>query len=268
MSDDLLNPDAAATGAVNRPIPIALFLVPLLAIVLTATALRWLPVDDDTPPPALPDLRDETIDARKEQFFDYLRPLAAEENERQLKYRERLQRIADRLDAGGRVGIFQRRWLTERAAEYRVNHDEEDTDWQPVVNALLLRVDAIPVSLLLAQAAKESGWGTSRFAVDANNLFGEWCFTQGCGLKPAQRRSGQRHEVRAFDSVTDSVRSYIMNLNTHEQYVSLRELRAELRASGAPVTGISLAEGLEFYSERRGAYVVEVQAMIRMNELE
>mgnify|MGYP002064425563 CR=1 FL=1 len=96
------------------------------------------------------------------------------------------------------------------------------------------RVDTVPIRLALAQAAKESGWGTSRFARKGNNFFGQWCYDEGCGLVPRARGEGRSHEVRAFDSPGDSVASYLRNINTHHGYRELRHARAGLRAAALP----------------------------------
>ena len=132
---------------------------------------------------------------------------------------------------------------------------------------LLRRVDVVPPSLALAQAANESAWGTSRFARDGNNYFGQWCFEQGCGLVPKRRDEGRAHEVATFSSPVESVERYMANLNTHDAYRPLRERREQLRESEAPITGIQLAAGLEKYSERGEEYIAELRSMIRFNNL-
>jgi Bax protein len=129
-------------------------------------------------------------------------------------------------------------------------------------------VDTIPASLVLAQAANESAWGTSRFARQGKNVFGIWCFRDGCGKVPNARAPGKRHEVASFDSVQDGVSYYLLLLNTHPAYAQLRSLRDEKRRVDEKPTGATLAEGLLRYSERGGAYVRELQAMIRVNQLQ
>jgi Bax protein len=129
------------------------------------------------------------------------------------------------------------------------------------------RVDTIPPSLVLAQAANESAWGSSRFAREGNNLFGEWTYKPGTGIIPAGRPAGATYEVRKFSSIYESIRSYMSNLNRNGAYRKLREIREILRDSNQPVTGMSLAQGLAKYSQRGNAYIVEIQAMIRQNKL-
>src|SRR5690606_11880502 len=135
------------------------------------------------------------------------------------------------------------------------------------LRVLLRRVDVLPSSLVLAQAANESAWGTSRFAVEGNNYFGQWCFTEGCGLVPDRRLSEASHEVKAFTSAGESVEAYFMNINTFGAYQGLRLMREELRRSGQIIDGLTLAEGLESYSERGEEYIEELQSMIQFNEL-
>ena len=130
----------------------------------------------------------------------------------------------------------------------------------------MVRVDTVPASLVLAQAANESAWGTSRFARRANNFFGVWCFTPGCGITPNRRDAGKTHEVRRYKSVQASVNHYIRMINTNNAYRELREIRAELRDENR-VNGLGLADGLLRYSERGPAYVRELKQMIRYNNL-
>jgi Bax protein len=126
----------------------------------------------------------------------------------------------------------------------------------------------IPPSLVLAQAANESAWGTSRFARRGNNLFGQWCFSQGCGLVPRGRVEGASHEVASFSSPYRSVRSYIQNLNRHPTYQLLRDIRLKARNRDDIASGPSLAAGLLGYSERGEDYVEEIRNMIRHNNLD
>jgi Bax protein len=203
-------------------------------------------------------------EARKAQFVGFLRPLLEAENRRVLAERERLTTLAAELTQRP-PGWLERRWLLKLADAYRV--DVADRKPTALLDELLLRVDAVPASLGLAQAAKESGWGTSRFALAGNSLFGERCFRAGCGVVPEARRPGLRHEVRAFTTPRAAVASYIRNLNTHPDYQALRERRAALRAAGSPITGLALATELLSYSERGETYVDEVRTLIRSNDL-
>ncbi len=205
------------------------------------------------------------VSERKRIFFLSLLPMVLMANEEIAWQREELFDLFSRADNQKTLGARELAWLEEIAAEYRVNGDPLTN---PRARTLLLRrVDVLPVSLVLAQAANESGWGTSRFARQGNNLFGEWTFTPGTGLVPIDRPDGATYEVRRFDSVYESLQSYMRNLNTNTAYLPLREVRARLRAEGLPLTGLELAPGLENYSIRREAYVRDIDRMIRQNRL-
>jgi len=153
--------------------------------------------------------------------------------------------------------------LQELLIKYRVNTDDEDEQKE----LLLLRVNTIPPSLVLAQAANESAWGTSRFAQEGNNLFGQWCFREGCGLVPEARGGSSRHEVRAFESPLESVESYMRNLNSHPRYRELRELREQQIEQQGYASGEILTEGLDGYSTRGQEYIDEIRNMIEHNKL-
>ena len=165
---------------------------------------------------------------RKTEFFAFMRPLLESQNEEVLRQRQRLLEIQGEDE----LGYFERRWLTALAEQYEIATEDDDGnpfDDQALISRLLPRVDVVPVSLGLAQAAKESGWGTSRFARQGNNYFGEWCFSEGCGIVPGARADGRTHEVEAFASPADSVASYVQNINTHRSYKSFRDARKAQR---------------------------------------
>lgn len=239
-----------------RPLPVVVGLA--LAALLAASVVN---VRDHR---TLPDFAAiEGISERKQAFFEFLAPIVAAENQRVLAQRKRLLNLADELRAGGRIGWMDRRWLAGLSDYYAV-------DWDPdapmeSIELLQRRVDAVPIALALVQAATESGWGRSRFATEANNLFGHWCYQPGCGLVPERRNTGAGHEVAAFDSVADSVARYLRNLNTHAAYAPLRAIRARLRRNGESPTAMALADGLVRYSERREEYVDEIKTVIRIN---
>ncbi|MFT7289462.1 MAG: Bax protein [Halieaceae bacterium] len=212
----------------------------------------------------LPDFASIKDAARmKQTFYDYLLPAVAQENARILEQRRELTVIRSRLAAGERPGWFQRRKLKALAEEYEVDWNRDELAL--IADRLWGRVDVIPEELTLVQAVKESGWGRSRFAVEGNNLFGQWCYEPGCGVVPKQRSAGATHEVEAFDSVSESIRRYMNNLNTHERYATLRRLRADRRRKDHALTGAALAPGLLGYSERGGPYVDEILSMMRQN---
>jgi Bax protein len=155
--------------------------------------------------------------------------------------------------------------VAKLASQYNVMLDNPSS--KDDIKNLLAHVDIVPASLALAQAAMESAWGTSRFATEGNNYFGQWCYTKGCGLVPTQRNAGATHEVQAFVSPANSVAAYMRNINRHNSYRTLRTLRAKARTSQQPIYGCTLANGLGNYSERGQAYVDEIKQMISINGL-
>ena len=201
------------------------------------------------------------VKEKKATFFGYMKAMVDQENYRLYQIREQIlnlqqAEIRSEQDDG---------WLLKTAQNYRLKNIKVVDD--SLFTALLNRVDQIPASLALVQAANESAWGTSRFAREANNFYGQWCFTEGCGVIPEGRPEGKTYEVRKFNSPLASVRSYMYNLNTSHHYEELREMRAGQRMTGEPVTGPVLAQGLESYSIRGEAYVKELVAMINSNDL-
>lgn len=205
------------------------------------------------------------IATRKRIFFKIMLPLILLVNEEILSERDQLLDIQQELVDSGTLNTHQTQTLETLATRYRV--DLESVEIDHAIELLLRRANIIPVELALAQAANESAWGTSRFTLVANNLFGQWTFTPGQGIVPEGRPEGQIYEVRKFPTLYDSVRSYANNLNSHHAYQAFRNLRAE-QLSEAELDGIVLAEGLLRYSIRGEDYVREIQAMIRQNNLQ
>ncbi|MDX1589247.1 MAG: glucosaminidase domain-containing protein [Oleiphilaceae bacterium] len=209
----------------------------------------------------LPDFSQyQVVSERKAAFFDYLFPRVVLANQRVLKLRQHLRELQSKES----LTEQDLEWLQSQSERLRVS-GENGSERQ--MQALAVKLDVVAPSLVLAQAANESSWGTSRFATQGNNLFGQWCWTQGCGHVPNRRPEGATHEVARYDSPYGSIRSYIANLNRHEAYQSLRQLRADERSGGSSAGGVALARGLESYSERGLAYVREIQSMINFNQL-
>jgi len=197
---------------------------------------------------------------KKVAFFSFMYPRVVLANSRILIERDYL----DSLTIKDTLSKKEHSWLTAQSKRLRV--DEEPGSPEQFTQ-LRKRLDVIPPSLILAQAANESAWGTSRFALRGNSLFGQWCFSKGCGLVPLSRNEGASHEVAAFPSPYHSVRAYIQNLNRHGSYQVLRDTRLDDREAGDPLSGLSLARGLISYSERGEEYVAEIRSMIRYNNL-
>lgn len=200
--------------------------------------------------------------AKKRAFFNYLRPHVQRENNRLRNLRRQLLELAEKKQKNQRLNINEYAFLYSLYDEFRMDVAESDPQ---MLAELLKRVDILPASLVLMQAANESAWGTSRFAVEGYNFFGQWCFREGCGLVPLSRGEDQSHEVAKFDTPAKSIRSYFYNLNTFHTYEQLREIRATLRAERKPIRGEALAAGLGRYSERGDEYIAEISNMIRFN---
>lgn len=205
------------------------------------------------------------MDAKKLQFFDFLQDYVRYENSLVSDLRLGLLSNAEIVEAGTPLSVREREWAADLAITYDV--DAEALSDQALVTELLLRVDVIPASLVLAQAANESAWGTSRFALEGNNIFGQWCFVEGCGIVPNRRIEGATHEVKSFASIEAAIEGYFLNINTHHLYADFREERARLRRLGLGLNSIELVEGLERYSQRGANYIDEVQALIHQNDL-
>lgn len=204
---------------------------------------------------------------RVQLFIETLRPLVDQKNELILSTRERLLQIKDTLAQKRELGFVDQEQLDRLRVDFSVTKEDYPTDKQ-AVDVLLSRVDIIPPSMVIAQAAIESGWGTSLFAQEGNNLFGEWCFSKGCGIVPTRRAASATHEVRRFDSIEDSLNSYYKNINTNNAYRNLRELRAKIRNDAEKFKGTVLVAGLGKYCGRGDIYITEVRSLIHSANLE
>lgn len=208
-------------------------------------------------PDGLADVKQST--ERKQVFLSVMLPLVLEVNEQVQRKRAQLLVMEAKQAAGQPLTAEQQTRLETIAAEYGTSPDRLDI--------LLRRVDAVPPSLALAQAAIESGWGTSRFILEGNAVFGEWTWS-GDGLVPQGREEGKSHKIRSFEQLMDSVRSYIHNLNTHTAYRSFRDKRLTMRNEGQRLNGLGLVPTLSSYSELKGKYLGLLRNIITSNELE
>ena len=183
-----------------------------------------------------------------------------------LKEREEVKRLLAAFDRKGSLSRRERSQADALLEEF--SFDPVESYERQTFLDLLSRVDEIPPSLALSQAALESAWGSSRFAREGYNLFGVWCYDPGCGMVPRRRTAGATHEVRIYESPKDSFESYIRNLNTSRFYVGMRTLRRDLRSQGKTLSGHDLAMGLTRYSQEGWDYVAKVQSLILSNKLE
>lgn len=212
--------------------------------------LAKLPSDLDR----VPENRD-----RRQIFFQAVLPLVLQINEEIAHDRQRLWKL--HFDAGVATPLeaADRAWLDAMADRY----DTAKGD----IAALLQRVDVVPPSLALAQAAEESGWGTSRFAREGNALFGQWTYSGSNGMVPGAAAPSDSHRVRSFASLTEAARAYAFNLNTHRAYAGFRKARAAMRQKGLPLDGLTLTHTLGAYSERKTDYIVTIRSIIQSNGL-
>lgn len=210
--------------------------------------------------PNFAEIRD--IPTKKRAFFAYIRPAVEAKNKQLAQDRKELEYWHEQISLG--LGLTERELqsLSALIKAYRIN---DETSVLQQINDLLLRVDIIPTSLVLVQAANESAWGTSRFARIGLNFFGIWCYKKGCGMVPSGRNTGARHEVAAFQSVDEAISGYFNNINKHNAYHVFRTIRAELRAQNQPLTPEILATGLMPYSERGTEYILDLIDMLRHN---
>ena len=191
---------------------------------------------------------------RKNMFIKIVLPLIVKENNKIRIDRKRLFTI---LTKNSNTDI-EKKWLEKKYKQYGVRQNDLST--------LKVRMDEIPVSLAIAQAAKETGWGTSRFALKGNALFGQWTWS-GEGLKPKNAEKGEGHKVMKFHSLQLSVRAYLRNLNTHSSYKNLRRARTELRNKNKLLDSIVLSNHLDKYAETGNEYIEVIQKIITQNNL-
>ena len=216
-----------------------------------------------------------TVADKKEAFYRFMLPLVVHANDMVLDRRANLQRARRQIDAGEGISEDELQELRDAAVLLRVLNTEEadaltanGSKAIDVIDQLLYRLDVIPAGLVLGQAAYESGYGTSRFAVEGNALFGQWTYG-GQGLKPEQQREHLGdHRIASFDWPFDSVRGYYINLSSHPAYEDFRKLRAELKSKGQRLESLALADGLIRYSERGQEYVDTLKSIIRVNNLD
>jgi len=197
----------------------------------------------------------ENTKKRKDFFIQIVLPLIIKENNNIKLDRKTLFNIINKSNNT----ISEINWLGKKYKQYGVKSKDLST--------LKIRMDEIPVSLAIAQAAKETGWGTSRFAQEGNALFGQWTWS-GEGLKPKEAEEGEGHKVMKFNVLQASVRAYQRNLNTHSTYKEFRKARAEFRDLNKPLDSIELSKYLNKYAETGNQYVKVLQKIIMQNKLQ
>jgi Bax protein len=219
--------------------------------------------------------QDLPVPQKKEIFYRLMLPLVMHANEMVLDRRGKLLEARAEIAEGKQLTPAELEQLRQAIVLLRVMSPEDaaalapdSTELPAILDDMLYRMDVVPAGLALGQAAYESGYGTSRFAVEANALFGQWTFG-GDGVVPEQQRKEKgNYGIAAFDWPFDSVRGYFINLMSHPAYEDFRRLRAEMREAGEPLSSLKLADGLLRYSERGQEYVDSLKGIIRVNGLD
>ncbi len=200
------------------------------------------------------------VSVKQDQFITFILDESRMANQEILQQRDEILKLYKIFQANQTLTVNQEIWLKEIAFEYKLAdlNFSQNVAWQD----LLTRVAPIPNSLVIAQAVNESAWGTSRFARNGNNYFGQWCYSQGCGLIPLQRDADGDYQLRTFPNALSSVKSYMNNLNTTEPYATFRHQREALSNSGKPLTGLALVESLTSYSSKGSDYVTIIRDIL------
>jgi len=196
----------------------------------------------------------ESTKKRKNLFIQIILPLIVEENNKIKLDRRKLFSILNK----NKNSDIEKKWLNKKFKQYGVLNKDLST--------LKVRMDIVPTSLAIAQAAKETGWGTSRFALEGNALFGQWTWS-GEGIKPAGADDDATHKIMKFKILKSSVRAYQRNLNTHSSYKQFRMARAELRDNRNKLDSLLLANYLDKYAETGKVYVKILKQIIKQNSL-
>ena len=191
---------------------------------------------------------------KKETFIKIVLPLIVAENERIKEDREKLLLVSKKKYTTD----LEKQWIRQKLLEYKVKKGD--------MNELLVRMDIIPTSIALAQAAKESGWGTSRFALEGNAIFGQWTWS-GQGIAPLDRESNKNHKILKFPILRASVKAYQNNLNTHKSYTKFREKRSSLREKNKKIAGLELTDTLNNYAQTGTEYTKILNQIIKQNRL-
>ncbi len=191
---------------------------------------------------------------KKETFIKIVLPLIVAENERILADRKKLLILSDKKFTTD----LEKQWIRQKLLEYKVKKSN--------LKELVTRMDIIPTSIALAQAAKESGWGTSRFALEGNAIFGQWTWS-GQGIAPLDRESNKNHKILKFPILRASVKAYQNNLNTHKSYSKFRQKRLALRDKNKKIKGLELTETLNNYAQTGSEYTKILNQIIKQNRL-
>ena len=203
-------------------------------------------------PKDLDEIKDTKL--KKETFIKIVLPLVVAENDKILNDKIKLKKIISKKMTTDK----EKSWLRLKLREYKVKNSD--------ISELNKRMDIIPVSIALAQAAKESGWGTSRFALEGNAIFGQWTWT-GQGIEPLNKGKNENHKILRFPILRASVKAYKNNLNTHKGYSEFREKRHNIRKRNKTIKGLDLTDTLDRYAQTGKEYTDILEQIIKQNDL-
>ena len=208
---------------------------------------------------SLPDdfMEIKSVNERKKLFINTLLPIIYSENLKILEDRKKILDWWNESQGENFSRDFWPSWLFELSEKYETSDSN--------LGNLLMKVDVIPISMALAQAAIESGWGTSRYLREGNAIYGQYTFEKDRGIRPERRESNKKFFIKKFSNLSESTRSYFKNINTHRAYGDFREERKKLRMNGVKLSGVKLVKFLTSYSERRDEYVKDVENIIQSN---
>ena len=196
----------------------------------------------------------KSTNKRKETFIKIVMPLILSENEKILEDRNKLFRILGKQSNT----MGEKVWLKRRLKDYGIKGED--------IAELKLRMDIVPTSIAIAQAAKESGWGTSRFALEGNAMYGQWTWS-GEGIEPSKKDKKKEHKILKFPKLQSSVAAYMKNLNTHRGYSEFRDKRSKIREKKQEVNGLDLVDYLYNYAQTGSEYVKTLKIIIQQNNL-
>jgi len=195
----------------------------------------------------------KSVKEKKETFLQILLPLIVAENEKIIEDRKHLLKLLKDNET-----TESKKWLNKKYRAYKVKDKS--------ISELIERIDIVPTSIALAQAAKESGWGTSRFALEGNAIYGQWTWN-GDGIEPLEKTKDQNHKILKFPLLRASVKAYIINLNTHRGYKGFREKRSALRKQNKKLAGLDLIHELDNYAQTGKEYTKILEQIIKQNDL-
>ena len=196
----------------------------------------------------------KSTNKRKDTFIKIVMPLILSENEKILEDRKKLFRILGKQSNT----MGEKVWLKRRFKDYDIKGED--------IAELKLRMDIVPTSIAIAQAAKESGWGTSRFALEGNAMYGQWTWG-GEGIEPSKKDKEKEHKILKFPKLQSSVAAYMKNLNTHRGYSEFRDKRSKIREKKQEVNGLDLVDYLYNYAQTGSEYVKTLKIIIQQNNL-